>query len=104
MRFVDVFGTDPEMQALVPGPILSLLLLYPITENTTNNPIGTISMDEKCFFMKQSISNACGTIAIIHALGNNTSALDLDCKLFIICCIKFHICICKFLLYQFSSS
>ena len=68
------------MQALVPAPILSLLLLYPITENTNKNPLGTLSADEKCFFMKQSISNACGTIAIIHALGNNTSALDLDCE------------------------
>uniref|UniRef100_A0A915F0G6 Ubiquitin carboxyl-terminal hydrolase n=1 Tax=Echinococcus canadensis TaxID=519352 RepID=A0A915F0G6_9CEST len=78
MRFVDVFGTDPDMQALVPGPILSLLLLYPLTENAKKNLIGTISMDEKCFFMKQTISNACGTVAILHALANNASALDLN--------------------------
>ncbi|KAL5110039.1 Ubiquitin carboxyl-terminal hydrolase isozyme L3 [Taenia crassiceps] len=78
MRFVDVFGTDPDMQALVPGPILSLLLLYPLTENVKKNAIGTISMDEKCFFMKQTVSNACGTVAILHALANNVSALDLD--------------------------
>ncbi|KAH9282612.1 Ubiquitin carboxyl-terminal hydrolase isozyme L3 [Echinococcus granulosus] len=78
MRFVDVFGTDPDMQALVPGPILSLLLLYPLTENAKKNLIGIISMDEKCFFMKQTISNACGTVAILHALANNASALDLN--------------------------
>ncbi|VDM26005.1 unnamed protein product [Hydatigera taeniaeformis] len=77
MRFVDVFGTDLEMQALVPGPILSLLLLYPLTENAKKHPIGTLSVNEKCFFMKQTIPNACGTVAILHALANNVDALDL---------------------------
>uniref|UniRef100_A0A5K3EMU4 Ubiquitin carboxyl-terminal hydrolase n=1 Tax=Mesocestoides corti TaxID=53468 RepID=A0A5K3EMU4_MESCO len=75
--FVDVFSTDPEMQALVPCPILSLLFLYPITDNSKSIGIGTVSHEEKCFFIKQTIDNACGTVAIIHALANNIDALDI---------------------------
>ncbi len=77
---MDVFGTDPELQAMVPSPILSLLLLYPLTENTKSKEIGTISPKEDCYFMKQSISNACGTIAILHSLANNSASLNLDSK------------------------
>lgn len=29
------------------------------------------------FFMKQKISNACGTFALIHSLANNRSKIDL---------------------------
>ncbi|KAM7538487.1 hypothetical protein Aperf_G00000066474 [Anoplocephala perfoliata] len=78
MRFVDVYGTDPDMQALVPLPILSLLLLYPLNDTRTTNPVGVVSLDENCFFMKQKIGNACGTVAIIHALANNMDALDIE--------------------------
>lgn len=27
------------------------------------------------FFIKQTIGNACGTVGLLHALGNNTSVL-----------------------------
>lgn len=29
------------------------------------------------FFMKQTIGNACGTVAIIHSIANNTDVLQL---------------------------
>lgn len=29
------------------------------------------------FFMKQKISNACGTFALIHSLANNQNKIDL---------------------------
>lgn len=29
------------------------------------------------FYMKQTISNACGTVALIHAVGNNTDKVSL---------------------------
>ncbi|VUZ45316.1 unnamed protein product [Hymenolepis diminuta] len=77
LRFEDIYGTDPDMQALVPDPVLSLLLLYPLNETTKANPIGTLAPDEKCFFMRQTIPNACGTVAIIHALANNKDAFDI---------------------------
>lgn len=35
------------------------------------------SIPENVFFMKQKISNACGTFALIHALANNKNKIDL---------------------------
>lgn len=32
---------------------------------------------EDLFYMKQYIGNACGTIGILHALGNNTDKLEI---------------------------
>lgn len=29
------------------------------------------------YYMKQTIGNACGTIAMLHAIGNNTSRLGI---------------------------
>ena len=75
---VDVFGTDDELLAMVPQPVGALLLVYPVRGKEESagddNP--------NVFFMKQTIENACGTVGLIHALGNSKatfregSALD----------------------------
>ncbi|VDL89065.1 unnamed protein product, partial [Schistocephalus solidus] len=74
--FTDVLGVDPVLQALVPKPVYALLLLYPINENVDSQKIGDVSVDENCFFLKQTISNACGTIAVLHALANIRDKID----------------------------
>ena len=33
------------------------------------------------YFMRQTISNACGTIALLHAVGNNTDELSIGASL-----------------------
>lgn len=33
------------------------------------------------YFIKQTVSNACGTVAIIHSLANNIDLLDIDGKI-----------------------
>ncbi len=33
------------------------------------------------YFMRQTISNACGTIALLHAVGNNTDELSIGAGL-----------------------
>ena len=34
---------------------------------------------DKVYFMKQTVGNACGTIGLLHAIGNITSKIKL-CK------------------------
>ncbi|XP_069746655.1 ubiquitin carboxyl-terminal hydrolase isozyme L3 [Narcine bancroftii] len=77
---------DPELLSLVPRPVCSILLLFPVTEKYE-----TFKQEEEVkikaegqkvnphvYFMKQTISNACGTIGIIHALANNQDKLEFE--------------------------
>lgn len=74
-EFVDVFSTEEWALAMVPQPVLAVLLLYPLTksqlentpkdEDTTATPPST-----SAWFMKQRIGNACGTIGLLHVLAN----------------------------------
>uniref|UniRef100_T1J3Y3 Ubiquitin carboxyl-terminal hydrolase n=1 Tax=Strigamia maritima TaxID=126957 RepID=T1J3Y3_STRMM len=82
-QLVDVLGLDPELLQMVPQPVLAVLLLFPY-----NDKIGLeiAKEDESAdkaptsdlYFIKQTISNACGTIALIHALANNVERIQLD--------------------------
>jgi len=83
--FVDVIGTDPELLEMVPRPAMGVLLLFPITEKVTKaeeeerlklETEGQIT-DQKVWFMKQTIGNACGTIGVLHALANIYDKLSL---------------------------
>ena len=33
---------------------------------------------KKVFYMKQTISNACGTVALLHSVGNNLDSIKLE--------------------------
>lgn len=39
-QFHDVFGLDPELLAMIPQPVLAVLLLFPITDNVSHQPVG----------------------------------------------------------------
>lgn len=83
-RFHDLLGFDPELLSMVPTPVLAVLMLFPISEQTEEfrraeqeritRQGQAISPD--VWFVKQTISNACGTIGILHAVANNSSALS----------------------------
>jgi ubiquitin carboxyl-terminal hydrolase L3 len=87
---VDVIGLDEELLAFIPRPIVSLLLLFPTNEEKIdskedseedNNKIE--NEDEKrceVYFMRQTIGNACGTIALIHAIANNMDCIQFSPK------------------------
>ena len=84
-QVVDVFGLDPELLAILPQPVYSLILLFPCSENYENFK----SEEEKklkdkdqnipssTFYMKQITPNACGTIALIHAVANCLDKIKL---------------------------
>ncbi|CAO2035993.1 unnamed protein product [Urochloa humidicola] len=89
--FCDVYGLDDELLAMVPQPVLAVILLYPQDRNkesqaSTASPVETKSKKAKTmkqepsknvYFTRQTIGNACGTVGIIHALGNAASRIKL---------------------------
>ncbi|XP_030533518.1 ubiquitin carboxyl-terminal hydrolase 3 [Rhodamnia argentea] len=77
----DVFGLDDELLEMVPKPVLAVLFLYPITGQSEEERIQQESLKKesgsKVYFMKQTVGNACGTIGLLHAVGNLASEIKL---------------------------
>lgn len=73
---VDVFGFDDELLQMVPGKVEGILLCYPIKGATDN----TVDEDAKSrlYFMRQTIRNACATMALIHLLANQCRDEDFE--------------------------
>uniref|UniRef100_A0A803SRI2 Ubiquitin carboxyl-terminal hydrolase n=2 Tax=Anolis carolinensis TaxID=28377 RepID=A0A803SRI2_ANOCA len=77
---------DPELLSMVPRPVCAILLLFPVTEKyetfrtEEENKIKAEGQEVKptVYFMKQTISNACGTIGLIHAIANNRDKITFE--------------------------
>lgn len=88
--FHDIYGTDPDLLAMVPQPVAAVLLLFPIhpsmeksrTEASAAAPASPPGTENILWF-KQTIGNACGTIGLLHALANTSavSAIKSDSPL-----------------------
>ncbi|KAJ3352497.1 Ubiquitin carboxyl-terminal hydrolase isozyme L3 [Allomyces javanicus] len=82
--FCDVFGLDPELLAMVP-PAIAVILLFPITEKYETYRksedqrllASPPTVPESAYYLKQTIGNACGTIAVLHSVLNNADLLPL---------------------------
>lgn len=82
----DVLGMDEELLAMVPQPVAAVILLYPINDiNETFKAEQEESIEasgqevsDKVYFMQQFVGNACGTVALIHAIANNTDTISLS--------------------------
>lgn len=83
---VDVMGLEPEMLSWVPRPVLAVMLLFPVSDayeaHKKNEEDDILSkgqvLSNDIFYMKQNISNACGTIALVHSVANNTDKIELS--------------------------
>jgi ubiquitin carboxyl-terminal hydrolase L3 len=80
-HFVDVLSSEDWALEMVPKPVHAVLMLYPIKEATEAHleaeqaridASGQV-ISPAVYYMKQTVGNACGTIAILHSIGN---ALD----------------------------
>eukprot|EP01102_Stenamoeba_stenopodia_P020649 TRINITY_DN8131_c0_g1_i1.p1 TRINITY_DN8131_c0_g1~~TRINITY_DN8131_c0_g1_i1.p1 ORF type:complete len:264 (+),score=77.09 TRINITY_DN8131_c0_g1_i1:64-792(+) len=72
--FTDVFGLDDDLLAMLPSPVIALVLLFPSSQKTPVNPEKqNVEKENSIFFLKQvdELDDACGTIAMVHALANN---------------------------------
>eukprot|EP01023_Acetabularia_acetabulum_P002153 TRINITY_DN10827_c0_g2_i3.p2 TRINITY_DN10827_c0_g2~~TRINITY_DN10827_c0_g2_i3.p2 ORF type:complete len:245 (-),score=58.49 TRINITY_DN10827_c0_g2_i3:1175-1909(-) len=88
-KFQDVYGLDDELLQFLPQPVLALLLLYPIDEKSEkfkdeeeeqlkSNGEDKKELPEDVYYMKQTIGNACGTIGVLHAIGNNQELFSIS--------------------------
>ncbi|CAH2102719.1 unnamed protein product [Euphydryas editha] len=83
---VDVMGLEPEMLSWVPKPVVAVTLLFPISDayeqhkQKEENDILSKGQEvsSNLFYMKQNISNACGTVALVHGVANNTDRIQLN--------------------------
>nr|KJB25503.1 hypothetical protein B456_004G194900 [Gossypium raimondii] len=67
---------------MVPQPVLAVLFLYPITSQTEEERLQQDNekrdVSSEVYFMKQTVGNACGTIGLLHSVGNITSEIKLQ--------------------------
>ncbi|GAC76875.1 ubiquitin C-terminal hydrolase UCHL1 [Moesziomyces antarcticus T-34] len=81
--FHDIYGTDPDLLAMVPQPVSAVLLLFPLTEEMAklrHDENASASPDDPSsgiLWFKQTIGNACGTIGLLHALANSDATSSI---------------------------
>ncbi|KAJ3711185.1 peptidase C12, ubiquitin carboxyl-terminal hydrolase [Lentinula raphanica] len=88
-QFSDIYGLDQELLAVVPKPVKAVLLLFPISKTLEakrredDEKIRSTSQSslKNIFWIKQTISNACGTIGLLHALANTNVIYTADSPL-----------------------
>ncbi|KAL9708997.1 ubiquitinyl hydrolase 1 [Leucoagaricus gongylophorus] len=80
-QFVDIYGLDPDLLNIIPKPIKAVILLFPSNsliktkQEEFDEEIaeeGQHPIDQTVIYVKQYVENACGTIALIHAIANST--------------------------------
>lgn len=91
VTFNDVFSLDPEMLAFYSRPVYALIMTFPVSDNYESyrhnadkhladdyyNEISGTDQ-EKALWYKQTIRNACGTMALIHALANGLPTSKIE--------------------------
>ncbi|XP_006652981.1 ubiquitin carboxyl-terminal hydrolase 3-like isoform X1 [Oryza brachyantha] len=81
-EFHDVYSLDADALEMVPRPVLAVIFCFPDPTQDASNPSQHVLVTgekETLFFIKQieSLGNACGTIALIHAVGNAYPEISL---------------------------
>ncbi|KAI0489147.1 hypothetical protein KFK09_028989 [Dendrobium nobile] len=81
-EFNDVYGLEDELLELVPKPVLAVLFCYPDSQEMRDlreqeSESGQKELPVDLYFLKQTVDNACGTIGILHAIGNVKSNINL---------------------------
>ncbi|KAK6544684.1 ubiquitinyl hydrolase 1 [Orbilia ellipsospora] len=74
LSFHDVFSlTEPDLLAFIPRPAHALILIFPCTDdpNKQNDEVyPPASAEGPVLFIKQTIKNACGLMALLHSALN----------------------------------
>ena len=83
--FHDVFSTEDWAIEMVPKPVVAVVMLFPIKEKTEEHRLEEQTRIESSgqvvspnvYYMKQTVGNACGTVGILHAVGNARSTVSI---------------------------
>ncbi|XP_071949447.1 ubiquitin carboxyl-terminal hydrolase isozyme L3-like isoform X2 [Antedon mediterranea] len=83
-QYVDIYSLD--LLDIVPKPVAAVLILFPISkkyedfckEEQTKIKQDGQEVSPNLMFIKQTIGNACGTIALLHSIANNTEKMQLS--------------------------
>lgn len=70
LAFHDVYGFDDDLLAIVPSPCVGVLLLFPLTpatESVRGVDAPSDASGANIWFSRQTVSNACGTMGVLHA-------------------------------------
>ncbi|KAH0485852.1 MAG: hypothetical protein KVP17_004399 [Porospora cf. gigantea B] len=77
IRFQDVFSTEEWALDMVEGSTAAVVLLYPITKRSEQRRRSLVTTkSDAVWFSKQTVGNACGTMALLHAAMNMSCACD----------------------------
>ncbi|QSS62298.1 hypothetical protein I7I51_04475 [Histoplasma capsulatum] len=80
LKFVDVCSLEEEELCLVQRPVLALILILPscpaYEHRTIEGQIIANRAEEEVVWLKQTINNACGLYAILHAVCNLPSSIS----------------------------
>ena len=79
-QFVDLVSLEKGVLTAVYGEnfaeVVGAILVVAPVDFLDNAARQLITYSEPCVFIKQTIDNACGAIAILHALSNNQGILE----------------------------
>ncbi|KAE9041763.1 hypothetical protein PR003_g4230 [Phytophthora rubi] len=83
--FCDVLSTEEWALGMVPSPVVAVIMLFPIkphTEAADKQEAARIEKDGQIvspnvYYMRQTVGNACGTVGILHAIGNMRHLVQL---------------------------
>ncbi|KAF2124892.1 cysteine proteinase [Dothidotthia symphoricarpi CBS 119687] len=88
LSFYDIYSlTDPDLLAFIPRPVFALLVIIPLTptwheartaEDKDKGEYEGKGAEEPVVWFKQTIGNACGSIALVHALINSEASQHIQ--------------------------
>ena len=79
VSFQEIFSLDEELLPFIPRPCYSVIFLYPINESLEARGKDTPVPDQNGpWFTLQTVSNQCGTIALIHSIMNNLQRIKIN--------------------------
>jgi ubiquitin carboxyl-terminal hydrolase L3 len=90
----DIYSLEEDALFLIPEPVYGIILLFPMTEKYKKLGAGKEASLEKpdklVFFVKQTILNACGSLALTHVILNNYDKIKFSGYFSCVCRLTFY--------------